>query len=67
MRIGDEVRVSTPVSMASARSKPLICLANCGIASRMALITYSGKAVSKLVKCTLGVYEGVTAPNSVEG
>jgi hypothetical protein len=38
MRSGDEVRVSTPVSTASARSKPLIFLPKAGNASRNAAI-----------------------------
>jgi hypothetical protein len=36
MRIGDEVRVSTPVSTASCVSKPLILRPKAGKASRMA-------------------------------
>jgi hypothetical protein len=38
MRSGDEVRVSTPVSTASAIAKPAICFANAGSASRIAAI-----------------------------
>ena len=38
MRNGDEVRVSTPVSTASAIAKPAICFANAGSASRIAAI-----------------------------
>ena len=48
--MGDEVLVSTPVSTPSAKSKPLICFAKAGIASRMAVIAYSGNAVSRLVR-----------------
>ena len=38
MRIGDEVRVSTPVSTASGMSNPLIFLPKAGSASRIAAI-----------------------------
>jgi hypothetical protein len=36
MRIGEEVRVSTPVITASASAKPLICLSKPGSAARIA-------------------------------
>src|SRR3569623_1184078 len=42
MRMGDEVRVSTPVSTASARSKPGICFPKAGNASRIGVARVAG-------------------------
>ncbi|MNR51836.1 hypothetical protein D3C85_1715740 [compost metagenome] len=64
--MGDEVRVSTPVSTASCMPKPLMVLSNAGSASRIAVMANSGSAVARSVRCTPGVYEGSTEPNSVD-
>jgi hypothetical protein len=44
MQMGDEVRVSTPVSTASCIAKPLIFLSKAGIASLMAATANAGSA-----------------------
>src|SRR6185436_11905033 len=67
MRTGEEVRLSTPVSTASSRSKPGICRPNTGNASRIASMAYAGNAGARSPSRTPGVYEGVTAPSWVEG
>ena len=67
MRIGDEVRVSTPVSTASAMSNPRICCPNCTSASRIAMIAYFGKHVARFVGVTPGVYDGTTLPSDLLG
>ena len=68
MRSGDEVRVSTPVSTASAIAKPGICRSKAGKASRIAASTAPGRlsrpGSARSVKCTPGVYDGSTLPNS---
>ena len=46
MRSGDEVRVSTPVSIASGIAKPLIWRSNAGSASRIASIAKSGSTAA---------------------
>src|SRR5690606_28562313 len=55
MRTGDEVRVSTPVSTASSRSKPRICRPKAGSASRMASMAKSGRAGARSPSRTPGL------------
>ena len=51
----DDVRVSTPVNIASLLSKPRIFFANSGNASRIASIANCGKASLKSVIFTFGL------------
>ena len=55
IEIGDEVRVSTPVSTASFIAYPLICRLNAGIASRMAATANSGNAFDRSPRVTPGL------------
>ena len=67
MHTGDDVRVSTAVSTASAIAKPRICLSKAGIASRIAAMANGGRTSARSPTRTPGLYDGVTLRFRVDG
>ncbi len=66
MRIGDEVRVSTPVSTASCIAKPLIWLLERRqrFADRVDRVVGQAASRCEVARRTPGLYDGSTLPNA---
>ena len=67
IRIGDELRVSTPVRMASFAANPCSLLSISTMALASVVVMSSGNNKLKSVRVTPGVYEGVISPSFLDG